>query len=437
MFGAGNAWATDVSKGGTLYVRNHSNGGVGGVWTGANGYMRMVVRGGTGNSDTWITPTLVYGNDREDGAVYAFTIPTVTNAWTTIFITRGSKADHTWAEGDGMWNKTEGFGFSTEHNLIYYYKIDSYDNNWTDYDASSTATNWYVYSSSGEWSDAQLMKATANATTASATVAVSTVSTSLEFYIQSKASGVTLKNNGTMNPTSGAWTFNTSDDNAHFMSTVAGNYTFTMDLDSKEVTITDPTNYTRSDITAADIWGTICLPVDGEISNATLYSIYGKYGDDLYLSPEGTELTAGMPYIFKSSAASPYVTLANTAYSATPKSEEVPHPSHGLYGRYVDQKFETWNTSSVYVVLNDEIHLASQKSGVRAFRAFIQMNDVTNLDSAPTGAPGVRFLPMAPDNATDINSIQSSEKAVKYFENGQLRIVREGVTYDVNGRIVR
>ena len=44
---------------------------------------------------------------------------------------------------------------------------------------------------------------------------------------------------------------------------------------------------------------------------------------------------------------------------------------------------------------------------------------------------------MAPTNATNINAIEESEKTVKFFENGQLRIVREGVTYDAIGRVVR
>ena len=59
LLGAQNVMADNITKGGTLYVRNIKAASLGGaVWTSTDGYMRAVVRGGEGNSDTWITPTL-------------------------------------------------------------------------------------------------------------------------------------------------------------------------------------------------------------------------------------------------------------------------------------------------------------------------------------------------------------------------------------------
>ena len=60
-------------------------------------------------------------------------------------------------------------------------------------------------------------------------------------------------------------------------------------------------------------------------------------------------------------------------------------------------------------------------------------------DEAVTSAPGLPIIamPLEPNNATDINSIEASEKAVKFFENGQLFIQKNGVVYDMTGRIVR
>lgn len=49
-------------------------------------------------------------------------------------------------------------------------------------------------------------------------------------------------------------------------------------------------------------------------------------------------------------------------------------------------------------------------------------------------APSIRF---EEENATDIHNVEANEKAVKFFENGQLLIMREGVVYDAIGRIVR
>ncbi len=197
-----------------------------------------------------------------------------------------------------------------------------------------------------------------------------------------------------------------------------------------------PTNYTRSDITASGIWGTICLPVDGEISDATLYSIVGKFGGKLYVTSEGTTLTAGMPYLFKSTASAPSVVLANTAYVATPLS------TNGLYGRYTDQSFEGWNSSTIYVVRNEEIQKAMTGTGVGNFsgiyanRAFIDLYYVPNLDSAPS-APSMHFDINEENNATSIDAIEASEKAVKFIENGKLFIQKNGVVYDTTGRVVR
>ena len=41
------------------------------------------------------------------------------------------------------------------------------------------------------------------------------------------------------------------------------------------------------------------------------------------------------------------------------------------------------------------------------------------------------------NNATNIENIQFDEKAVKFMENGQIYILREGVVYDALGRTVK
>lgn len=54
---------------------------------------------------------------------------------------------------------------------------------------------------------------------------------------------------------------------------------------------------------------------------------------------------------------------------------------------------------------------------------------------AQQGAP-IRIV-FAEETTTDINSLEASEKAQKFFENGNLYILREGVVYDATGRVVR
>ncbi len=53
------------------------------------------------------------------------------------------------------------------------------------------------------------------------------------------------------------------------------------------------------------------------------------------------------------------------------------------------------------------------------------------------GAPSAIRVVEENNNATSIEDIEEAEKAVKFFENGQIYILRDGITYDVMGRIVK
>ena len=60
-----------------------------------------------------------------------------------------------------------------------------------------------------------------------------------------------------------------------------------------------------------------------------------------------------------------------------------------------------------------------------------------SLTSAPGGAPSAIRIIDEEENATNIQSIEAGEKAVKFVENGKLLIMREGVVYDATGRAIR
>lgn len=54
----------------------------------------------------------------------------------------------------------------------------------------------------------------------------------------------------------------------------------------------------------------------------------------------------------------------------------------------------------------------------------------------PISAPGVRIIEEA-ENATAIHSLDANAMVVKFIENGQLLIRKDGVVYDMTGRVVR
>lgn len=56
---------------------------------------------------------------------------------------------------------------------------------------------------------------------------------------------------------------------------------------------------------------------------------------------------------------------------------------------------------------------------------------------AANQAPDAIRIEFAENNATNIQNLEGSEKAVKFIENGKLFILREGVVYDATGRMVK
>lgn len=58
------------------------------------------------------------------------------------------------------------------------------------------------------------------------------------------------------------------------------------------------------------------------------------------------------------------------------------------------------------------------------------------LGSDPSGAPALRIIEQE-DNATGIQNIEANEKAVKFIENGKFLIQKNGIVYDMTGRVIR
>ena len=57
--------------------------------------------------------------------------------------------------------------------------------------------------------------------------------------------------------------------------------------------------------------------------------------------------------------------------------------------------------------------------------------------SAPTSAPSFLRIVEGEQSATGVENIEANDKAVKFIENGQLYILRDGVVYDTVGRVIR
>lgn len=61
-----------------------------------------------------------------------------------------------------------------------------------------------------------------------------------------------------------------------------------------------------------------------------------------------------------------------------------------------------------------------------------------SLSAAPSGSSPDRLrIVEAEENATNIEAFEANDNVGKFFENGQLFIMRDGVVYDVTGRVIR
>lgn len=215
-----------------------------------------------------------------------------------------------------------------------------------------------------------------------------------------------------------------------FADASAASTTFTMPAEA--VTIT--ANYNTYSRTGAPIaagnYGTICLPLNGTVTGATLYSVAGKETGDinyLVLEDKGTSLEAGKPYIFQLSADVLSVALSGTYTDV--------QDGNGLEGTYVTiNPLPPYNESGPYnYVLNEN---AFKKAGtgvtVGAYRAYLDWDAV----SAPAPAPSARRIRMAIEGTeveTGMETVTAMPKTTKVLIDGQLFIIREGKRYTITG----
>lgn len=218
--------------------------------------------------------------------------------------------------------------------------------------------------------------------------------------------------------------------------TTAGDYVFgwAPEVDPKILFVTFPGSYSRY-MTVAHPWATICLPyaVTAEqraAANATFYSINYTANSKLYLTEETGALVAGRPYIFHFNGESDATLTISCGTTASAASS-----NNGLIGTYKKVRVATNN----YIIVDDKVCRvnAEAQAFCDATKAYI---DLTGVPTEPqTSAPGQRVIEMTlvGNNATDINAIEASEEAVKFFQNGKLFIQKNGVVYDMMGTIVK
>ncbi|MBQ7672194.1 MAG: DUF5123 domain-containing protein [Paludibacteraceae bacterium] len=247
-------------------------------------------------------------------------------------------------------------------------------------------------------------------------------------YFQTKSSGGTVTNKITTDPLFS---------NAASSNFTLGNGSPALNTGTDGGNLGDPRwwpTYKRTGV-ANGTWGTICLPtaVSSLPSDVKFYKVNGKRmsGETptAIVLDEVASLEAGKPYIFHVIADMSDFTLTCASSATTASAASV----NGLIGTDVAKTIE----NRKYVIYNGEVckvNGATVTCG--AHRAYFDLSTMEET-TVPAGAPGIREIPMAPEITTSMADVESEDKAIKFFQNGQLYILRDGVTYDAVGRIIR
>lgn len=191
-------------------------------------------------------------------------------------------------------------------------------------------------------------------------------------------------------------------------------------------------NYSRS--VTADNYGTICLPAEvaaKDREGATFYNIAGvlKNSNGEYMSivleEEEGALAAGKPYIFKAEAAQINLTMKGALTSTVAEA-------NGLVGKLNADEEDVPNDK--YVISGDKFYLVDSSVSFKQYRAYIDADQIQ--EAAETAG---RRVILGIDGVEEVTAIEDTEAAeiVKFIENGQILIKKNGRIYNIMGQIVR
>ena len=193
----------------------------------------------------------------------------------------------------------------------------------------------------------------------------------------------------------------------------------------------EPNQYVRENV-VANVWGTICLPYDATVnpSEVKAYDVTAIdfEGRTVTVTEHEGKLEAGKTYIIKPLADGD-ITVNMTGGNVSASE------NNGLYGNVdaetvvLDANDPTYN---FYIIHNNQFHriTGDAKANIAQFRGYMRV-----LKSGG-GSPALRIIE-SENNATNIHDVDGSDQIVKFIENGQLYIFRDGITYDVMGRIIK
>lgn len=185
-------------------------------------------------------------------------------------------------------------------------------------------------------------------------------------------------------------------------------------------------------------YGTICLSRKAvELEGATFWKIAYKTQDLTYIMIEQvSELEAGRAYIFMPEQENLYGVMVGESVQSPVAAAD----NNGLQGTFEAIVAAEINAlTGNYMLYNNAFMECGKNCSMPANRAYMVLSDVClEADAAPQQAPRRALGSGVSQTTTALNNLSENAIGVqKKIVDGRLYIVREGKTYDVDGRLVK
>ena len=179
------------------------------------------------------------------------------------------------------------------------------------------------------------------------------------------------------------------------------------------------------------LWSSLYLPQAVVVpANCKAYYVSDVTGTTATLVAinAGQVIPAQTPVIVEATSSNTYY----FNYSASNAVAPTPNLLHGVTATTPIASVEPGASNTLYVLGVKESVVgfyvpSAQITTLAPYKAYLIAGTIT-------GAPMIRF---EENDATGIQNVKVSEKAVKFIENGKLFIQKDGVVYDMTGRVVR
>ena len=176
-------------------------------------------------------------------------------------------------------------------------------------------------------------------------------------------------------------------------------------------------------------YGTMITPAGKKLdfanaSGITAYIATGLNGaSDAVVISSVDVVPAGTPIIVKTDSKGATINVPVTDESASDVTDNLLMAGDGTTA------FDAVDGKTIYYLAGDEFHLANAGT-LQSGKAYLA------IPTSPTAPSIIRFEDEE-NNATDLESFKVQDSSFKFIENGKLLIMRDGVTYDAMGRVIR